>query len=110
MDFEQAIKELTELSKANGNTVFSNDILKYCGDDDQLNYEKIEAKLIENNIDVVPSKESIEDNEDEGPEVELNLNDVEEVDISKYDQLPTSIKVDDPVRMYLKDIGKSLPN
>ena len=32
--------------------------------------------------------------------------DVEEVDISNYDVLPTSVKVDDPVRMYLKEIGK----
>ncbi|MCR5349633.1 MAG: RNA polymerase sigma factor RpoD [Acholeplasmatales bacterium] len=104
MDFEQAIKELTELSKQNGNTVYSNDIFKYCEDDDQTSYEKIEAKLIENNIDVVPSKDSIDDSDDDTDEV--NLTDVEEVDISKYDQLPTSIKVDDPVRMYLKDIGK----
>ena len=31
---------------------------------------------------------------------------MEEVDVSTYDQLPSSIRVDDPVRMYLKDIGK----
>ena len=37
---------------------------------------------------------------------EPNLSDVEEVDISTYDQLPASLKVDDPVRMYLKEIGK----
>ncbi len=105
MDFEQAVKELVELSKQNGNTVYSNDIFKYCDDDDQTSYEKIEAELIKNNIDVVPSNSSIDDSMDEENE-EVNLNDVEEVDISKYDQLPTSIKVDDPVRMYLKDIGK----
>ena len=29
----------------------------------------------------------------------------EEVDISDYDQLPSSVRVDDPVRMYLKEIG-----
>jgi len=106
MDLDIAVNELIELSKTNNNTVYSNDILKYC-EDEEISYEKIESILIEKNIDVVPSNESIDDsiNED-NEEVELNLSDVEEVDISKYDQLPTSIKVDDPVRMYLKDIGK----
>ena len=106
MDFDLAVKELIELSKEQNNTVYSNDIFKYCDDDDQTNYEKIEAELIKANIDVVPSNNSIEDQLDEEPDVELNLSDVEEIDISKYDQLPQSIKVDDPVRMYLKDIGK----
>lgn len=31
---------------------------------------------------------------------------MEEIDVSTFDQLPASVKVDDPVRMYLKDIGK----
>lgn len=31
---------------------------------------------------------------------------MEEVSIDDFDNLPPSIKVDDPVRMYLKEIGK----
>ena len=107
MDFELALKELVELSKANNNTIYSNDILKYCSDDENSNdYDKLEEALIAKEIDIVPSKESIDDNEPDDLELEPNLADMEEVDVSTYDQLPSSIRVDDPVRMYLKDIGK----
>ena len=107
MDFELALKELVELSKANNNTIYSNDILKYCSDDENSNdYDKLEEALIAKEIDIVPSKESIDDNEPDDIELEPNLADMEEVDVSTYDQLPSSIRVDDPVRMYLKDIGK----
>ena len=106
MDFETAVKELVELSKANNNTVYSNDILKYCSEDeDSDDYDKLEAALKEKEIDIVPSKDSMEEEADESDD-EPNLADVEEVDVSNYDQLPSSIRVDDPVRMYLKDIGK----
>ncbi|MBQ9899799.1 MAG: RNA polymerase sigma factor RpoD [Acholeplasmatales bacterium] len=47
-----------------------------------------------------------EEDSNEDDNAEPNLSDVEEVDISTYDQLPASLKVDDPVRMYLKEIGK----
>lgn len=40
------------------------------------------------------------------PKEPISLNDIEEIDVSTFDQLPASVKVDDPVRMYLKDIGK----
>ena len=107
MDFELALKELVELSKANNNTIYSNDILKYCSDDENSNdYDKLEEALIAKEIDIVPSKESIDDSEPDDLELEPNLADMEEVDVSTYDQLPSSIRVDDPVRMYLKDIGK----
>ena len=107
MDFELALKELVELSKSNNNTIYSNDILKYCSDDENSNdYDKLEEALIAKEIDIVPSKESIDDNEPDDIELEPNLADMEEVDVSTYDQLPSSIRVDDPVRMYLKDIGK----
>ncbi len=107
MDFELALKELVELSKANNNTIYSNDILKYCSDDENSNdYDKLEEALIAKEIDIVPSKESIDDSEPDDSELEPNLADMEEVDVSTYDQLPSSIRVDDPVRMYLKDIGK----
>ena len=106
MDFELAVKELVELSKSNNNTVYSNDILKYCSEDEDSNdYDKLEAALKEKEIDIVPSQDSMEE-EIEETDDEPNLADVEEVDVSNYDQLPSSIRVDDPVRMYLKDIGK----
>ena len=54
MDFELALKELVELSKANNNTIYSNDILKYCSDDENSNdYDKLEEALIAKEIDIV---------------------------------------------------------
>ena len=101
MDFELAIKELVELAKNNNNTVYSNDLLKYC-EDETDDYDKLEDAIKERNIDVVPSNESIDENlDDEEP---INLAGVEEVDISDFDKF--NFKIDDPVRMYLKDIGK----
>ena len=106
MNFDEALKELIELSKKNNNTVYSNDVLKYC-DDEASDYEKFEKELAKEEIDIVPSSDTnIDDEEDLDILDEPNLADVEEIDISTYDQLPSSIKVDDPVRMYLKDIGK----
>lgn len=101
MDFELAIKELVELAKNNNNTVYSNDLLKYC-EDETDDYDKLEDAIKERNIDVVPSNDSMDENlDDEEP---INLAGVEEVDISDFDKF--NFKIDDPVRMYLKDIGK----
>ena len=73
MDFELALKELVELSKANNNTIYSNDILKYCSDDENSNdYDKLEEALIAKEIDIVPSKESIDDHEPDDLELEPN--------------------------------------
>ena len=58
-------------------------------------------KLNDNDINV-----SEDFSYDEDSKEPTSLQDIEEVDISTFDQLPASVKVDDPVRMYLKDIGK----
>ena len=105
MNFDEAVKELVELSKQNNNTIYSNDILKYC-DEEAGEYEKFEEALVKLEIDVVPSSNNGDEDEDLDNIEEPNIQDFEEIDVSTYDQLPSSIKVDDPVRMYLKDIGK----
>ncbi len=105
MNFDEAVKELVELSKQNNNTIYSNDILKYC-DEEAGEYEKFEEALVKLEIDVVPSSNNSDEDEDLDNIEEPNIQDFEEIDVSTYDQLPSSIKVDDPVRMYLKDIGK----
>ncbi len=89
MEFEQVLKELLEQGKKNG-IVSSKDIIKYYSLESE-EYDNIEEDLVFDDFDV---KEPI------------SLNDIEEIDVSTFDQLPASVKVDDPVRMYLKDIGK----
>ena len=102
MDFEQVLKELLELGKKNQGFIYSKDILKFC-DEDSDEYDAIEKELAKKEIDIIPSTDV---KDDLTIEAEPNMTEVEEVDVSTYDQLPASVKVDDPVRMYLKEIGK----
>ncbi len=101
MEYAEILKELQELGKKNGGFIFTKDVTKYYKEDSE-DYDKIEKELAKEEIDIMPD----EDESAEDDNAEPNLSDVEEVDISTYDQLPASLKVDDPVRMYLKEIGK----
>ena len=101
MDFETAVKELTELAKNNQNMLTQADLAKYCSID-SADYDKLYTTLSEE-FEIQEPDLAEEDLEEVS---EPNLADVEEIDISTYDQLPANLKVDDPVRMYLKEIGK----
>ncbi len=100
MEYNEIFNELLELGKKNGGFVFVKDVVQYFQEDSEQ-YDKLEKDLAKQEIDIMPNEDA--DNDDNA---EPNLSDVEEVDISTYDQLPASLKVDDPVRMYLKEIGK----
>ena len=100
MEYSEVLALLTELGNKNGGFIFAKDATMYYADDSS-EYETLERDLAKASIDIMPDED--ENSEDDK---EPNLNDVEEVDISTYDQLPASLKVDDPVRMYLKEIGK----
>ena len=89
-----------EVGKKNG-FVSTKDITKYFTEDTE-EYDVIEKELNKLEIDIV--HESSDDDLD--AKEPMMMDDIEEVDISTFDQLPASVKVDDPVRMYLKDIGK----
>ena len=101
MEQAEIIKELLELGKKNGGFIFVSDVTKYYKEDSE-DYDNVEKELAKEEIDIMPDEEAQPDDDNQEP----NLSDVEEVDISTYDQLPASLKVDDPVRMYLKEIGK----
>ena len=101
MELEQVINELIELGKKNGGTVTTNDVAKYFTEDKD-EYDKIEKALNDAEIYIETVDDSLEDDIDD---LEPVIIEEEEVDISDYDQLPSSVKVDDPVRMYLKEIG-----
>ncbi len=99
MDLETAIKELTELAKNNNGVLTNLDLLKYFTED-RDEYDKLEKALQDQDIAI----NQVDDNDLDDPE-EPTIIEEEEVDISTYDQLPSSVRVDDPVRMYLKEIG-----
>ena len=100
MEFEKVLSELIEKAKANDNNISAKEIINYYSIESE-EYDNIIKKLNDNDINV-----SEDFSYDEDSKEPTSLQDIEEVDISTFDQLPASVKVDDPVRMYLKDIGK----
>ena len=84
-------------------------------------YFEIERTLLNNDIDIVPDEENeetvdiidddedvevIEDGEDEPDDLSLSGLEVEEEELINIDTIASTIKIDDPVRMYLKEIGQ----
>ncbi len=90
------INELIEAGKSKG-TLTYNEIVKMLGDVelDSEQFDKVLDTLSSLNIEVVK--------DDAIPEADLNLEpEPEDLDLS----VPEGISIDDPVRMYLKEIGK----
>ncbi len=107
----EKIHELTELGRSKKNTLEYKEIVEHFSDveisDSQM--EKVMNYLETHGIDVlrVPKDDS-----DEGDDVlilkddDSNI-DEEEVDMEKIDlSVPEGVSIEDPVRMYLKEIGK----
>ena len=66
-------------------------------------FDKILETLEQNNVDVL----RITDDDDDIPDEELILNEEDEVDMESIDlSIPDGVGIEDPVRMYLKEIGK----
>lgn len=102
--FEEKLKNLVALGKKKSileiqeiNEVFSDMELEA----EQM--EKIFEYLESQNIDVL----IISPDTDDADDVEILLTDEDEVDMEKIDlSVPDGISIEDPVRMYLKEIGK----
>ena len=108
-DFETKMNELIAEAKKNNNVYEYESIKPFFGkiDIDEVKMDIILENLEKNKIDVLRTEENddvlIIDNDDDIPEGEI----VEEVDLESIDlSAPDGISLDDPVRMYLKEIGK----
>ena len=103
--FAEKLNDLKTLAKKKKNVLEIQEINDFFSDmelsSDQM--EKVFEYLEANNIDVLRM-----DAEDEGPDdMDLLLSDEDEVDMEKIDlSVPDGISIEDPVRMYLKEIGK----
>lgn len=111
MEFEAILNELLNSGRQKG-YVLVKEIIKYFADDTD-EFEKIEKELQKNGIDIVPDEDLVNINldvDDKEPDLEgFDGALEEEIDLENFDNLdslPQSVKVDDPVRMYLKEIGK----
>lgn len=108
---EEGLKKLFETANKNKNAVEFAEIPAYFKgiDLDEESFEFILGKLAEKNIDVLIFSESSIENEDEEDILLEDLEDEDEEDEEKIDldlTVPDGINMDDPVRMYLKEIGK----
>ena len=123
MDKDKIIQELVEISKAKGYLAVK-EILKFVSDETEQ-FDIIVAELERKQVDVVSEEEMVnyelpeddlDDDDEENVDAELDPSIVLDLDFTKdieeellHDKSfenQISIKVDDPVRMYLKEIGR----
>ena len=102
--FAEKIKELLNMAKKKKNVLEYQEISDFFADmpleEEQM--EKALEYLDQNNVDVL----RITDDDDVDDE-EIILTDEDEVDVENIDlSVPEGVSIEDPVRMYLKEIGK----
>ncbi|MCR4673714.1 MAG: RNA polymerase sigma factor RpoD [Lachnospiraceae bacterium] len=100
--FEKALQDLLKLASSKNNLLEEVDIQEATKDLklSKEQYNKILVFLRRNKIDVLMMSEDDED-------IDIAIEDEEEVEVEKLDlSVPDGISIEDPVRMYLKEIGK----
>lgn len=103
--FEEKLKNLVALGKKKKSILEIQEINEVFSDMEleAEQMEKIFEYLVSQNIDVL----RISPDTDDADDVEILLTDEDEVDMEKIDlSVPDGISIEDPVRMYLKEIGK----
>ena len=101
--FDEKVKELLALAKKKKNVLEYQEIADFFSDMtlEEEQFEKILEILEQNAVDVLRITEDDVDDE------EIILTDEDEVDVENLDlSVPDGINIEDPVRMYLKEIGK----
>lgn len=130
MNLDKIIADLIKKGEKNGYVSFD-EVIKIAPFDSK-NYKEIEQALLDKDIDITndsdeeeeidveveqaPVSLDIEEEEEEDDIEEmdfdqlslssLEIEDIKEEELLNIESLPSSIKVDDPVRMYLKEIGR----
>lgn len=102
--FEERLKDLLAVAKKKKNVLEYQEINDFFSDLalEEEQFDKILETLEQNNVDVLRITE-----EDEVDDEEIILTEEDEVDVEDIDlSVPDGISIEDPVRMYLKEIGK----
>ena len=102
--FQQKLKDLLALAKKKKNMLEYQEISDFFADMqlEAEQFDKILDFLEANNIDVL----RITDDESDD-EILLDVDDEDEIEVEKIDlSVPDGVSIEDPVRMYLKEIGK----
>lgn len=112
---ENIIKELVRKASQNENTLSEDDIIEYVPyQSDQ--YDEIYEELTALDIEIEASELDLDEDLEEEEFVEIDLDelslssmdveDIKEEELMDVETLPPTVRVDDPVKMYLKDIGR----
>ncbi len=103
--FDEKVKELLNMAKKRKNVLEYQEISEFFADMplEEEQFEKILEALEQNNVDVLRITD-----DDDMDDAEILLSDEDEdVDVENLDlTIPDGISIEDPVRMYLKEIGK----
>ena len=105
MDFSRKLDLLISLGKETG-TLKIEDITHYFEKDSE-EYHTVILELEHKGIEIITPTE-IDDDFLDDDNIDIPHEEIieEEIDLENFDILPSTIKYDDPVRMYLKEIGK----
>lgn len=108
--FEEKLKSIVELGRKKENVLENQEIIDHFKGIDltEDDYDRIWETLEKNGIDILkmtpPSEDDMEPDDDVPPE---EIENEEEVDVENVDlSVPDSVSTEDPVKMYLKEIGK----
>lgn len=102
--FEERLKDLLAVAKKKKNVLEYQEINDFFSDLtlEEEQFDKILETLEQNNVDVLRITE-----EDDVDDEEIILTEEDDVDVEDIDlSVPDGISIEDPVRMYLKEIGK----
>ena len=102
--FEERLKELLNIAKKKRNVLEYQEISDFFHDLslEEEQFDKVLETLEQNGVDILRITEG-DDVDDE----EIILTEEEEVDVENIDlSVPDGVSIEDPVRMYLKEIGK----
>ena len=102
--FEARLKELVDLGKKKRGVLEDHEITDFFGNMEvgEEQYDKILEALEQNNIDILKIDETEDEEDDTEEDNPDDDTDMENLDLS----VPDSVSIEDPVRMYLKEIGK----
>ena len=102
--FQQKLKDLLALAKKKKNMLEYQEISDFFADMqlEAEQFDKILDFLEANNIDVLRITD-----DDSDDEILLDVDDEDDIEVEKIDlSVPDGVSIEDPVRMYLKEIGK----
>ncbi|MGN0495187.1 MAG: RNA polymerase sigma factor RpoD [Lachnospiraceae bacterium] len=104
--FQERLNELLAMAKKRKNVIEDTEIIAFFTKDFDLTTELMERIfefLEQNKVDVL----TIPDDEEPDEEALLEVENTEDIEVDKIDlSVPEGTNIEDPVRMYLKEIGK----